>query len=80
MGFFLEHHSEENILGDINRVDKKLQKKILEAVEKTKNNNDFNFEDSRNSRKSVIQENFGADINYSDFDEDKPKRKKGKHF
>lgn len=49
-------------------------------LEKTKNNNDFNFEDSRNSRKSVIQENFGADINYSDFDEDKPKRKKGKHF
>ena len=27
-----------NILGDINRVDKKLQKKILDAVEKTKNN------------------------------------------
>ena len=42
------------------------------------NNNDYNKE-SRKNRKSVIEENFGADINYDNFDDDKPKRKKGKH-
>lgn len=41
-------------------------------------NNDYNQEPRRN-RRSVIEENFGADINYDNFDDDKPKRKKGKH-
>ena len=31
------------------------------------------------SRKSVIEENFGADISYDNFD-DEPRRKRGKHF
>ena len=46
LGNYLDYFSDKaetenikiNILGDINRVDKKLQKKILDAVEKTKNN------------------------------------------
>ena len=33
----------------------------------------------KTDKKSVIEENFGADIN-NDFDDDKPNRKRGKHF
>lgn len=43
-------------------------------------NKDLNSDNSKNNRKSVIEENFGADINYDNFDDDKPRRKKGKHF
>lgn len=31
-------------------------------------------------RRSVIEENFGADINIDDLNDDEPKRKRGKHF
>ena len=43
-------------------------------------NKDLNSDNSKNNRKSVIEENFGDDINYDNFDDDKPRRKKGKHF
>lgn len=43
-------------------------------------NKDLNSDNSKNNRKSVIEENFGDDIKYDDFDDDKPRRKKGKHF
>lgn len=43
-------------------------------------NKDLNSDNSKNNRKSVIEENFGTDINYDDFDDDKPRRKRGKHF
>ena len=43
-------------------------------------NKDLNSDNSKNNRKSVIEENFGTDINYHDFDDDKPRRKRGKHF
>ena len=78
----INSQNQQNKFEEKNGIEENINTNIENSVdiEKTKNNNDFNFEDSRNSRKSVIQENFGADINYSDFDEDKPKRKKGKHF
>ena len=78
----INSQNQQNKFEEKNGIEENINTSIENSVdlEKTKNNNDFNFEDSRNSRKSVIQENFGADINYSDFDEDKPKRKKGKHF
>src|SRR5699024_10813198 len=39
-------------------------------------NKDLNSDNSKNNRKSVIEENFGTDINYDDFDDDKPRRKR----
>lgn len=45
------------------------------------NNSESNVDDkSKSDRKSVIEENFGADINMNRFDDDPPKRRKGKHF
>lgn len=44
------------------------------------NNDEMSEKTYKKDRKSVIEENFGADINNDDFDDDKPKRKKGKHF
>ena len=39
---------------------------------------DLNEHDKK--RKSVIEENFGADITPEDFENDEPRKKKGKHF
>lgn len=36
--------------------------------------------DYEETRKSVIEENFGADIKQNDFNDGEPKRKRGKHF
>ena len=44
------------------------------------NNDDMSEKTYKKDRKSVIEENFGAEINNDDFDDDNPKRKKGKHF
>ena len=37
-------------------------------------------DEKEEKRKSVIEENFGADVNIDDFNNDEPKRKRGKHF
>lgn len=37
-------------------------------------------DEAKSHRKSVIEENFGADINMNRFDDVPPKRRKGKHF
>ena len=45
------------------------------------NNSESNVDDkSKSDRKSVIEENFGADINMNRFDDVPPRRRKGKHF
>ena len=88
LGNYLDYFSDKaetenikiNILGDINRVDKKLQKKILDAVEKTKNNTGlvlniaFNY-GGRNelvyALKNIVKsiENKDIDIDIDDIDE-----------
>ena len=46
-----------------------------------KNDLDTNLSDKKKDRKSVIEENFGAGIDYGNFtdDDEKPRRRKGKH-
>ena len=86
LGNYLDYFSDKaetenikiNILGDINRVDKKLQKKILDAVEKTKNNTGlvlniaFNY-GGRNelvyALKNIVKSIENKDINIDDIDE-----------
>ena len=86
LGNYLDYFSDKaetenikiNILGDINRVDKKLQKKILDAVEKTKNNTGlvlniaFNY-GGRNelvyALKNIVKSIENKDIDIDDIDE-----------
>ena len=56
------------------------KKEDNEDKKSSETNEDLNKDNSKNNRKSVIEENFGTDINYDDFDDDKPRRKRGKHF
>ena len=45
------------------------------------NNLESNVEDkTKSERKNVIEENFGADVDTNRFDDDTPKRRRGKHF
>lgn len=45
------------------------------------NNIESNVEDkAKSERKNVIEENFGADVDTNRFDDDTPKRRRGKHF
>ena len=87
LGGYLDYFSDKaetenikiNILGDISRVDKKLQKKILEAVEKTKDNTGltlniaFNY-GGRNeivyAMRNIAKLVEDKDINIDDIDED----------
>lgn len=64
-----------------NEVETKSEKKEDdEKKESSEVNKDLNKDNTKNSRKSVIEENFGSDIRYDDFDDNAPKRKRGKHF
>lgn len=56
------------------------EKNDLNSGIETSNINKKTEDETRKKRKSVIEENFGAGIDYTDFsDDDRPKRRKGKH-
>ena len=48
-------------------------------VGKLSNQNSI-LDETEKTRKTVIEENFGADIKTDNFDDDSPRRKRGKHF
>lgn len=58
----------ENVPVGVVAENKESDKKIFIADEKDE------------KRKSVIEENFGADVNIDNLNDDEPKRKRGKHF
>ena len=54
-------------------------------MDNSKDNEDIQDEDlkkkkGKKNKKDIIEENFGDNINTSDFDDDKPARRRGKHF
>lgn len=73
----------------MNKIDNDVQNEInindtnnnLEIAKKEDKIDENNVKTETNKkRKSVIEENFGADISYDDCDDEKPRRKRGKHF
>ena len=70
-----------------NKLDTKKDDEIVENVpvgvvaENKESDKKLSIADEKEEkRKSVIEENFGADVNIDDFNNDDPKRKRGKHF
>ena len=70
-----------------NKLDTKKDDEIVENVpvgvvaENKESDKKLSIADEKEEkRKSVIEENFGADVNIDDFNNDEPKRKRGKHF
>ena len=73
----------------MNKIDNDVQNEInindtnnnLEIAKKEDKIDENNVKTETNKkRKSVIEENFGADISYDDFNDEKPRRKRAKHF
>lgn len=62
---------EEKKFGNIEKSDSESEENSQDKINDKKNKKD---------RKSIIDENFGTDININTFYDEKPKRRKGKHF
>ena len=75
----IEEYDEETQF--TNNIEDNQNDKINNHTEEN-NYNDKDTDTFQKDRKSVIEENFGADINNDDLEyyDDKPRRKKGKHF
>lgn len=70
----------------LNKDNKNEEEKIFGNIEKSNSESEENSQEEidnkkkRKDRKSIIDENFGTDINVNTFYDEKTKRRKGKHF
>ena len=76
-----DNYLNDNFKDETNNKEDNQDDKINNHTEDN-NYNDKNTDTFQKDRKSVIEENFGADINNDNLEyyDDKPRRKKGKHF
>ncbi len=66
-----KNEEEEKFSENTKKSNSESEEKLQEEIDNEKNKKD---------RKSIIDENFGTDINVNTFYDEKPKRRKGKHF